>query len=86
MLFPLGSSAQKTLCASFKSEVSVSPSPMELLHSSPTSLQSQMLSGLFFLMPDPKTGEPNLGLRSLTPVSKPLRYNFPVCGSPTWHV
>ena len=35
--------------------VSVSPSPVELLHTSPTGLQCQMLQGLFLPVPDPHT-------------------------------
>ena len=51
--FALGLSAHEILCAPFKSEVSVFPKPVELLQLSPTSLQSQMLWGLLFPMPDP---------------------------------
>ena len=36
--------------------VSISPSPMELLRTSPTGLQCQMLQGLFLLVPDPHVG------------------------------
>ena len=62
------------------------PSPAELLHSSPAGLQSQMLWELL-LMPDIQAGEPHMGLKTLTPVEEPLRYNyFRVCGSPTWRV
>ena len=50
--FALGPSAHENLCAPFKSEVSISPSPVELLQSSPGGLQSQMLWGLLFLVPD----------------------------------
>ena len=43
-----------------------------------------MLWGLVFLAQDPQTGEPGVGLRSLTPVGEPLQCNYsPVCGSPT---
>ena len=41
--FALGSTARESLCAPFKNGVSISPSPMELLHTSPTGLQCQML-------------------------------------------
>ena len=38
-------------------------------------------------MPDPQTGEPDVGLRALTPVGESLQYNyFPVCRSPTQRV
>ena len=38
-----GTRARENLYAPFKNVVSVSPSPMELLHTSPTGLQCQML-------------------------------------------
>ena len=85
LLFFLGPSAHKTFCAPSKSGVSISPE--EFLQSSPTGLQSQMLWGLLLLMPDPQTGESDLGLITLTPVGEPLWYNyFPVCGSLIWRV
>lgn len=35
----------------------------------------------------PQALEPNVGLRTLTPVREPLQYNnFQVCGLPTWQV
>ena len=43
----------KSLCVPFKNRVSISPSPVELLHTSPTGLQCQMLQGLFLTVPDP---------------------------------
>ena len=65
----------------------VSPSRVELLHSIPAGLESQELWGLLLLRPDPQAGEPDVGLRILTPVGEPLPYNyFPVCWSPTWRV
>ena len=85
--FALGPSAHENLCVPSKSGVSISPSPAAFLHSSPTGLQSQMLWGLLLSLPDPQAGEPDVGLRTLTPVREPLWYNcFPVCGSPTWRV
>ena len=45
---------------------SLSPSPVELLHTSPTGLQCQMFQGLFFPVPDPQVWEPDMGLRTLT--------------------
>ena len=41
----LGPSAHEILCAPFKSEVSISTNPLELIRISPTDLKSQMLSG-----------------------------------------
>ena len=54
--FALGPYAPEILCALCKSEVSVSPNPVELLQSSSTGFQSQMFWGLFLLMPDPHAG------------------------------
>ena len=41
--------------APFMNGVSISPSPVELLCTSPTGLQCQMLQELFLPMPDPHT-------------------------------
>lgn len=50
-------------------------------------LQSQLLWALLLLLPDPQAGEPDMGLRTFTPVGEVLWYNYlPVCGLPTWHV
>ena len=72
----LGPGAHETLCAPSKSTVSVSPSPVDLLHSCPAGLQRQMLWGLLLLMTDPLTGEPVMGLRALTPMGELLWYNY----------
>ena len=43
--------------------------------------QSQMFWRLLLPMPRPQAGEPDLGLKTLTPMGEPLWYNyFPVCG------
>ena len=60
VFFPPGPGVDKSLCASSKSGVSVFPSPVEFLWSSPAGLQSQMLWGLFFPVSDPQTGEPDV--------------------------
>ena len=60
--FSLGPGVHETLYVLSKSGVSVSPSPVEFLQSSPTGLQSQMLWGLLLLIPDPQTREPDVGL------------------------
>ena len=87
LCFALGPSAHQSLCVPFKNGVSVSPSPMELLCTSPTSLQCQILRGLFFPMPDPQTWGFDVGLRILTPIGESLWYSyFPFCGLPTWRV
>ena len=75
LLFPLGPGAHETLCAPSKSGVSVSPSPLELLRSSPAGLQSQMLWGFLLLMPD--HWSLTWGLRTLTPMGEP--YNIIIC-------
>ena len=43
LLLPLGPDAHTTLCVPSKSGVSVSPSPVKVLQSNPTSLQSLIL-------------------------------------------
>ena len=52
LCFALGLSAHENLCASFKDGVSVSPSPMELLHASHTGLQCPILQWLFLPVQD----------------------------------
>ena len=85
--FPWGPCVHKTLCVPSKSWVSVSPSPVELLRSNPICIQSQMLWGILLLMPDPQAGVPDVGLRTLAPMEKPLWFNyFPVCGLLTQQV
>ena len=65
--FSLGSwYAQDLVCA--KSGVSVSPSPVEFLQSNTTGAESQMLWGLLLPLPDPKAGDPDVGLRTFTPM------------------
>ena len=59
-----------------KSDVSIFPSLVELLQSSPAGLQSQILWGLFFLVLDPWAVGADMGLRTLTPpVGEPLLHN-----------
>ena len=83
--FALGPSAHESLCMPSKSGVSVSPSPVWLLCTNPAGPQYQMLWGLL-----PATylqvWEPDVGLRTLTPVESLCSSYFPVCGLPTWWV
>ena len=58
---------------------------MGLLQLSLNGLQSQMLWGLIFPVLDPRAGEPDVALNTLTPVGETLQYNYsPVCWSPSW--
>lgn len=67
------------LCTSFKNEVSISPSLVGEVHLRHTGLQSQALGACLH--------DAGLGLKTLTPVGEPLKYNYSlVCGSPTWGV
>ena len=66
--FALVLSTHENLCAPFKSGISVSPGPMELLHTSPTVPQWQELQGLLIPMPDPQAWEHDVGPRTLTPM------------------
>ena len=71
-------------CVPSKSGVSVSPSPVEVLQSNPTSLQNLILWEFLLLLPDPQVEKPDMGLRTFTPVGGLLWYNCsPVCESPT---
>ena len=54
--FALGHSVHEILCVPFKSAVSISPSHVELLQSSPAGLQSHMFCGLLFPVLDPQDG------------------------------
>ena len=81
--FSLGPGIRETLCAPTRSGVCFSQScgvPVIKSHwpSKPNALEAPPP------MPDPQTVEPDVGLRTLTPVGELLQYNcFPVCGSPT---
>ena len=68
LCFPLGLSAHGNLCVPFKSGVSISLSPVELLHTSTTGLQCQMLWRFLLLIPDSQSWLPDVGLRTLPPV------------------
>ena len=82
--FPLGPDAHTTLCAPSKSGVSVSPSPVEVLQSNPASLQSLILWEFLLPLLDPQIGNPDVELRTFTPVGGLLWYNCsPVCESST---
>ena len=72
LCFALGTSACEILYAPFKNWVSIFPSLMELLYSSPTDLQCQMLWGLFMPIPDPQEWGLDVGLRTLTPTGEYL--------------
>ena len=80
----MGPSTHKTPCDPSRSEVSVSPSPVELLCSSPTGLQYQILWGHLLPMPYSQAGEADMRFRTLIPVGELLQYSyFPICGPPT---
>ena len=79
----LGPNTRKTLYVLSKSRVCF-PQSCGAPALEPHWPQSQMLWELLLLMPDPQVEEPDLGLRTLTPVGEPLQYNyFPVCQLPT---
>lgn len=63
----LGSGVFEILCIPFNSEVSIFPGPLGPSTVSPTDLQSQMLSGFFFLVQDTQAGEPDVGLIPVSP-------------------
>ena len=68
----MGPSTHESLCVPFKNGLSISPGSMELLHTSPTGPQCQVLWGLFLPVPDPQTWGLDVGLRTLTPVGVSL--------------
>ena len=70
--FAQGPSAYESLWVPFKNGVSVFPSPVELLHTSPTGLQCQMLQGLSLQMLYPKAWGFDVGPRTLTLVGESL--------------
>ena len=73
-----------TLCVPSKSGVFVSPSPVEVLKSIPTRLQSLILQEFLLPLPEPQVGKPDMGLRTFTPVGGLLWYKCsPVCESST---
>ena len=74
--FALGPGEYQILCAPFKSDDSISSSPRGLLKLSPNGLQTQILWGFIFPVQEAHAGEANMGLRTLTPVGKPLQYNY----------
>ena len=84
LLLPLGPDVHTALCVPSKSGVSVSPSPVKILQSNPTSLQSLIFWEFLLPVPDPQVGKPDVGLRTLTPVAGLLWCNWsPVFESPT---
>ena len=84
LLLLLGPDVHTTLCVPSKTGVSVSPSPVEVLQSNLTSLQSLIFLEFLLLLLDPQVGKPELGLRTFPPVGGLLWYKCsPVCESPT---
>ena len=70
------------VCAS-KRGVSVSPSPVKVLQSIPTRLQSLILCEFLLPLSDHQVGKPDVGLRTFTPVGGLLWYKCSlVCESP----
>ena len=67
---------------SFKSEISVSSTPVGCLRLNSIGFQSHMPWRITFLVQDSQTGELNMGLRTLTAMGEPPLYNCsPVCGT-----
>ena len=70
LCFVLGPSAHESLCAPFKSGVSISPSPIEILCTSPIGLNAKCSGGSSFQCQIPRLG--NMRLRTLPVMGKPL--------------
>lgn len=77
LLFVLGPSVHWILCVPSKSDVCISPSPMGLLQLNPGGLTKPNALGAHLPVPEAWVGEPDMGLRTLTPVGEPLQYNPP---------
>ena len=87
LCFALGLSAHESLCVLLKNGISVSPSPIELLPTSPTGLQCQILQGLFLPVLNHQAWGLDVGFRTLTPVGESLWYSyFQICELPTSQV
>ena len=69
----LGLRSCEILCVPYKNRIFVSYRPPDLLYVSPASLQGQTFWGCFFLVQDPRAGEPNVGFRSFDPWLEPLQ-------------
>ena len=84
LFFHLDHGAHKILFVPSKNGDSVSPSPVEVLQSNPTGLQSQISWGLLIPLLDPQAWKPDRELRTITTVGELLwHYCFPVNGLPT---
>ena len=81
----LGPAACEILCVPFKSEVSISPSPLGLQKERPAGLQSQCSGGSSSQCKTPRLGSLmwGLGLSLLWENLCICNYS-PICGSPTW--
>ena len=87
LCFSLGPSAHESLWEPFRNGVSIPPSPVEFLHTSPTGFQGWMLWELSLPIPNPQAWELDVGLGTLTPVGEAVWYSyFPICGLPSWQV
>lgn len=65
LLLLLGPAAHEILCVFFKSEVCVSPSPLEFSELSLAGPQSQMLLRFIFPVQDPQAEETDMSFRTL---------------------
>ena len=84
MLLPPGPDAHTIPCVPSRNGLSFSPSPVKVLQSIPTRLQSLILHEFLLPLPDTQVGKPDVGLRTFTPVGGLLWYKCsPVCESPT---
>ena len=81
---PLSLGTCKVLFVPSKTGVSVSPSPVEVLLSNPTGLQSQVPWGFPVPLLGPQAVKPDVGFQTFTAVWERLWYYCsPICGSPT---
>ena len=85
VIAPLPSVLMHTLlCVCPPRVESVSPSPVKILQSNPTSLQSLFLWEFLLLLPDSQVGKRDMGHRTFTPAGVLRWYNCSaLCESPT---
>ena len=82
LCFALGPSACESLYVLFKNWVSVSPSPVELLHTSPTGFNARCSRGSFSQCQMPRRGDLTWGSELSLPVGESLWISyFLVCGA-----
>ena len=83
--FSPGSGMHEILCVPSRVELLFPPVLRDSCDQTPLAFKARFSGGLLLPLPDLQAGEPDVGLRTFTPVGELLQYNyFPVCGLPIW--